>query len=324
MVSQSVRVFLSYSSRDRSRVVELARAFENTGLIIWRDQNEILGGQNYGPKIVDAIRASQVLLLCCSRNSVGSKNVKQEVQLAWSNNVPFLPLLLDGVTDFAQLQYWLQGIQYVDVSKNDEKDWLPRVIRAVENLSAGSESAQPALAAAARSASDLGLSALRALARFTDRIWPERYARMPGPVTRDLGAVPGSAAYQFRRGEHVVLRLELETAGHAIVLDQGTSGKTYCLCPSRFSPTAQFGAGLVTIPQANARYPYLEVSGPPGYETLLAILADAPPPFDLMPRHERAAALELAQADIAALSAWLHELPPERWQAIATEFEILP
>lgn len=91
------RVFLSYSTRDRARVVEIAQALEGRGLLAWRDRNEILGGENYGPRIVEAVKQSVAVLLCCSRSSVGSKNVKQEVQRAWKYNVPCLPLLLDGV-----------------------------------------------------------------------------------------------------------------------------------------------------------------------------------------------------------------------------------
>ena len=166
-MNPSIQAFLSYSSRDRHRAIEIADALESKGIGLWRDQNEILGGENYGPKIVEAIKKSTVLLLCCSRNSVGNKNVKQEVQLAWSSHVPCLPLLLDGVTDYAQLEYWLTGIQYVDVSSRPKAEWLPEVGRAIETLAL--DRAPPQASSTTGLTSNHGLSELRALARFTDQ-----------------------------------------------------------------------------------------------------------------------------------------------------------
>jgi hypothetical protein len=315
-----IQAFLSYSSRDRHRAIEIADALETRGIGLWRDQKEILGGENYGPKIVEAIKRSSVLLLCCSRNSVGNKNVKQEVQIAWTSHVPCLPLLLDGVTDFAQLEYWLTGIQYVDVSSGAKNDWLPAIDNAIESLTIGRVA--PAVAASVPSSG--GLSELRALARFTDRIWPERYTPQPRAVTRDLGAVPGSAAYQFRRGDHIALRVDIEQSGHLLLLDQGTSGKIYCLCPSRFCPSSEVVAGLLSIPQPASPYPFLEVSGPAGHETLLAVIASTQPPFELMPQQATQLARQLEASESNRLLEWLRALPPDTWEAMATEFEILP
>src|SRR6185503_12372994 len=169
------RVFLSYSSRDRARVMEIAQALADRGLLPWRDRNEILGGENYGPRIVEAVKQSVAVLLCCSRNSVGNKNVKQEVQLAWNYDVPCLPLLLDGVTDFAQLEYWLTGIQYVDTLNGPDGEWLAEVGKAIDRMTLSDGSPRqsgrlPAGPDATASAQLEGLSGLRALARFTDRI----------------------------------------------------------------------------------------------------------------------------------------------------------
>ena len=143
-------------------------------------------------------------------------------------------------------------------------------------------------------------------------------------MTRDLGAVPGSAAYQFRRGDHIALRLDIDRGGHLLLLDQGTSGRIYCLCPSRFCPSSEVAAGLLSVPQPASPYPYLEVSGPVGHETLLAVIASSHPPFDLMPHQPNQPARQLEPNDSARLIEWLRALPPDTWEAMATEFEVLP
>src|SRR5262245_4584055 len=106
---QLMRIFLSYSSRVQEAAAEIASALEHSDIEVWRDQERIGGGENYGPKIVEAIKNANLLVLCCSKNSVSNHNVKQEVQLAWTYRIPCLPVLLDGVKDFAKLEFWLTG-----------------------------------------------------------------------------------------------------------------------------------------------------------------------------------------------------------------------
>src|SRR5262245_41980173 len=88
-------VFISFASQDLTRVLEVVRSLEHVGVRAWVDRQKILGGQNYGPEIVHGIRNCKVLALMCSDASLRSKNVKQEIQLAWKYERPYLPLLLE-------------------------------------------------------------------------------------------------------------------------------------------------------------------------------------------------------------------------------------
>ena len=84
MFNADAEVFISYASRDRDRVVAIARCLEAQGVPVWRDQKNILGGEIYGPAIVRGIRESKVLMLMCSDASLRSRNVMQESLLAWN------------------------------------------------------------------------------------------------------------------------------------------------------------------------------------------------------------------------------------------------
>ena len=121
-------VFVSYASRDVDRVVSIVKQLESAGVTVWRDRERILGGDNYGPEIVEAIERSKVLMLMCSAASMRSRNVKQEIQVAWHYGRPYLPLLLDGTLGRSypkQVQYWLEGCQWIDVLDRPPPEWLP-------------------------------------------------------------------------------------------------------------------------------------------------------------------------------------------------------
>src|SRR5687768_15314761 len=90
-------VFVSYASVDRSRALRVVRALERAGVRAWIDVAGIPGGHSYGPQIVDGIRSSAALLLLCSAASLASRNVRQELQLAWRFGRPILPLRLEPV-----------------------------------------------------------------------------------------------------------------------------------------------------------------------------------------------------------------------------------
>ena len=90
-------IFVSYASADRERMTPVVGALERAGVRVWVDHSGIPGGASYGREIVTAIRGSTVLLLCCSAAAFASRNVRQEVALAWKHERPILPLLLEPV-----------------------------------------------------------------------------------------------------------------------------------------------------------------------------------------------------------------------------------
>ena len=81
-------VFVRYSSRDTERVGAIVGRLDLEGVTVWRDKHKILGGGGYGPEIVSAIRQCRLLMVMCSGASMRSRNVKQEIQLAWAYEPP--------------------------------------------------------------------------------------------------------------------------------------------------------------------------------------------------------------------------------------------
>src|SRR6266540_3541935 len=76
-------VFINYASRDSDRVLPIADQLQGASVSLWLDRHKIPGGSNYGPEIVRGIKGCKVLMLICSDAALRSRNVKQEIQLAW-------------------------------------------------------------------------------------------------------------------------------------------------------------------------------------------------------------------------------------------------
>ncbi len=127
-------VFVSYSSHDRQRALEVVSALESAGLRVWLDQQAITGGLSWGREIVHGIRDCAAHVVLCSNAAMQSRNVLQEVQLAWKYERPYLPLLLERTTIPENVEYWLEGWQWVELLDRPAAAWLPDVIRALAGL----------------------------------------------------------------------------------------------------------------------------------------------------------------------------------------------
>jgi hypothetical protein len=164
------------------------------------------------------------------------------------------------------------------------------------------------------------------MASFTDRIWPVpalQTSTAERGTTRDLGAAQEDVRHSFALGSKVQLILEADRDGHLLLIDRGTSGKVYCLCPSSgFAPDPAIRAGRNHFPRPGARYPAFTVSGAPGREHLLAIITEEPLALDWMPNDSTVPARVLSSEDLAVLAKRLHDMKGDDWSALATYFDI--
>ena len=134
MSDPAPHIFVSYASADHARVAPLASVLERAGVSVWLDRTGIPGGVNYGPEIVAAIKASAAVVLCCSAAAFASRNVRQEVALAWAHERPILPLFLERVAVPDDLAYWLEAAQWIEVLDRPADDWLEDVRRALGRI----------------------------------------------------------------------------------------------------------------------------------------------------------------------------------------------
>src|SRR5437762_1300680 len=124
-------VFISYARRDYEQVRAIATALAGLGVRLWLDQAAIDGGANYALAIARGIKQSRVLVLMCSDAALRSRNVNKEIMLAWKYERPYLPLLLEPVSYPEQVEYFLEGCQWIELHDRPAAEWLPRVARAL-------------------------------------------------------------------------------------------------------------------------------------------------------------------------------------------------
>ncbi len=315
-------VFISYSSRDRERVLFIADQLAAAGVSVWVDRHKISGATRWAAEIVRGIKSCKVFLLMCSDGAMGSWAVNQELQVAGECQKTLLPLIIERTSFPDQMLYFLAGWQWIEVLDHPVGEWLQQLLQVLQRtgVECRAENSYPVTANQGMELPHLVWSweGLCSLARFTNRIWP-----VPADsIERGLGASPDSAKYGYRLGSHVRLIIEAEQKGHLLLLDEGPDGKIYCLCPSQFAPDTYLPQGRVVLPQENSRFDSFLVTGVPGREQLLAIITDELLGLDWLPVGSKPAR-ELQPTDINTLLARLRGLEGDRWTALCTYFDVI-
>ncbi len=78
-----LRVFLCHASQDKPAVRKLHRYLKQHGIEPWLDELDLLPGENWEVEIPRALNASDVILVCLSKNSVNKEGyVQKEISFA--------------------------------------------------------------------------------------------------------------------------------------------------------------------------------------------------------------------------------------------------
>ena len=119
-----------------SRCLALSSCWRHEGATIWRDEDQILGGQYYGEQIVHAIAHSRVVMIMCSPQAFQSDNVHREVLLTWDHyHRGYLPVWLSPNTKIPErFRYCLAGCQWIDAHSQPPERWLPQLLKAMTAL----------------------------------------------------------------------------------------------------------------------------------------------------------------------------------------------
>lgn len=104
-------VFVSYAREDLKRITRLLEGLSNNGVSVWRDEDNLRGGQNWPEALGEAIRESQFFLLAWSKQAADSEPVKNEWNTAIALNKTIIPCLLDDtpVPHSLAAKHWING-----------------------------------------------------------------------------------------------------------------------------------------------------------------------------------------------------------------------
>ncbi|MFO0869703.1 MAG: DUF4384 domain-containing protein [Pirellulales bacterium] len=141
-------------------------------------------------------------------------------------------------------------------------------------------------------------------------------------VTRDMGAVPASTRC-FSQGQEMCLGFRTLRPGYLALIDLGTSGKFWALCPSNACADSFLPQGESFLPSAGDRWPAFRLSGQPGVERVVAIVTAEPLDLDWRPDELDAPCRSLSASDLTQLLDRLAALPAHSWSVASCEFDLL-
>lgn len=110
-------IFISYSSNDEVFARSLYEKLQAAGYPLWIDQKGIVGGDRWRYVLKEALEQTNVVLLLLSPSSEASPWVARERGFAEDQNIPILPLLIEG-----EIWWDLKDLQVIDLREEAEKE----------------------------------------------------------------------------------------------------------------------------------------------------------------------------------------------------------
>jgi len=119
MTQRKLKVFISYSSKDRIIVNALSEKLDSDGVDVWLDSNNLLPGQSWDIEIKKAINSSDVIIVCLSKSSTSregfiQKELRYAVDLAFEKpegTVFIIPARIEECNIPDSLRSW----HYIDL-----------------------------------------------------------------------------------------------------------------------------------------------------------------------------------------------------------------
>lgn len=210
-------VFISHSVADKEAALAACALLEREGIRCWIAPRDVAPGAPWAAALVDAIRASRVLLLVLSSRSNDSEHVLREVAASADAKLPVLTFRIEDTQPSTELSYYIRRSHWLDATRPPLAAALPGLVDAVRRLLEGRASGARGASSGAGSADG-----------------PRR-----GPLVRLLGsrlgrnvavgglalAVMGGLAFAWAR-RSATLTIESEPADAVATVDGTRAGST--------------------------------------------------------------------------------------------------
>ena len=111
------KYFFSYARKDSGFVRKLAEELRSSGVNLWLDQLDIVGGEHWDRAVENALNSCKGMILVLSADSVNSNNVMDEVSYALEEGKRIIPVRCRD----CDIPFRLRRVQYVDFIIDYEK-----------------------------------------------------------------------------------------------------------------------------------------------------------------------------------------------------------
>ena len=147
-------VFLCHNSRDKPEVKEIEQQLQAQGIRTFLDVSEILGGDSWSIKIVEAISESKTGVVFLGSNDLGlyqKKEIKEFRGKRFRTNFKVIPVLLKDAPPPENLNLpsdhrWLiDELHCVDLRSGKDPQALEKLIKAIQNVVDTNSQQQPVI-----------------------------------------------------------------------------------------------------------------------------------------------------------------------------------
>jgi uncharacterized membrane protein YhaH (DUF805 family) len=130
----SFDVFISYPHKNKVAADATCAALEADGIRCWIAPRDVAAGAEWAASIVDAISRCRVMVLIFSEHANQSKQIHREVQQAFDNELPVVPLRVENAMPTEALAYYMGPIHWLDALTPPLESHLKRLSVAVRAL----------------------------------------------------------------------------------------------------------------------------------------------------------------------------------------------
>jgi WD40 repeat protein len=128
-----LKVFLCHASADKPKVRELYRYLRRRGIKPWFDEVDLVAGQDWQVEIPEAIRISDAIIICLTRNSLDKEGyIQKEIRFALDRALEMPPgriFLIPARFEECEVPSFLGNYQWVDLF---DKAGYRRMVRALK------------------------------------------------------------------------------------------------------------------------------------------------------------------------------------------------
>ena len=132
--------FVSHSSKDATNAMSLVERLESRGVKCWVAPRNIRAGAKYSAEIVTGIQSSASLIVLISKDSLASRHVEREVNIADGLNKSIYPVKLIDIEIYGGLSFYLSVSQEVRLFE-EASDPVEKLISSIRGsaVSAGTD-----------------------------------------------------------------------------------------------------------------------------------------------------------------------------------------
>jgi Tfp pilus assembly protein PilF len=142
-------VFVSFSSANVKKALELCESLEARGTDCWISCRDVAPGENYQEAIVRAIQGARAMVLVFSKAANSSDEIKKELSLASRYRIAVMAVRIENIQPTDAFAYELSTRQWIDAFSGWGKA-IDGIVRSLEQISQDKSQASAFQASSAR------------------------------------------------------------------------------------------------------------------------------------------------------------------------------